>query len=149
MAAPGQRLHHRHQRWHSGSIARVLALCALCIAFYYFEVCLALSRAPSLEPIELRNLRAVDPGWRRGRESEHPVGKLPDADDGNLGAWSRDHLAGTEVPHHGDLCCVLPVLRVHQSADDGKSVASGGCAPHRAGISTLYLLYDHRPEDYC
>jgi hypothetical protein len=64
MAAPGQRLHHRHQRRHPAALAGVLALRAVQPALHHLEVCAARSRPSHLEPLQLRHLRHAVSGLR-------------------------------------------------------------------------------------
>ena len=56
VVASGERVHQRHQRWHSGALARVLALRAVCRNFHHVQICAAHQRAAYLEPIEFRHL---------------------------------------------------------------------------------------------
>ena len=47
-----------------------------------------------------------------------------------------------------DLRRVVPALRRASSVDHGPSGDQRGCAHHRADVSALHLLHDHRPEDH-
>ena len=57
MAAPGERLHQRHQRRNSGALARILALRLMQRDLHHVEIRAAGKGPAHLEPIELRHLR--------------------------------------------------------------------------------------------
>ncbi len=52
VAAPGERLHHRHQRRHPGAIACLLAVCAVQPDLHHVEIRAARERSPHLEPVQ-------------------------------------------------------------------------------------------------
>ena len=104
VAAPRERLHHRHQRRHPGALARLLALRAVQRDLDHVEVRAARQRPPPLEPVQLRHRRDAVPGRRHRGQPQHPVGQylLPMVVIWVLGSviiWRlrRFHITGTYV----------------------------------------------------
>ena len=100
VAASGQRVHQRHQRRHSGSLACLLAVRAVQRDLDHVEIRAARQRPPHLESIQLRHLGAAVSGPGDRGQLEHSVGQLSVADAGDLGAGLGDHLAPAALSHH-------------------------------------------------
>ena len=62
LAPSGERLYQRHQRWHSGSLACLLALRVVRRDFDHVEVRAAGERPPHLESLQLRHFGAAFSG---------------------------------------------------------------------------------------
>ena len=142
-----QRLHHRHQRRHSDSLARLLALRALQPHFHHVEVRAARKRAPPLESVELRHLRHALSRAGNRRQPQHPVGQLFVADDRHLVPGFGHRLARSPLPHHRRLRPVVLRLCLSAQLDHRQPVAVGNRPDHRADVSALHLLHGHRSED--
>ena len=116
MAAPGQRLHQRHQRWHSRAFAAAVAVLPGQPRLDHVEVRAASQRPSHLEPDQLRRQRGRLPGAGDGHGAEHPVGQRARADDHHLGARLGDRLARRPGAHLGDVRRVVPVVLVGHAA---------------------------------
>ena len=142
-----ERLHHGHQRRHSGSFAGLLALRSVRRDIDHVEVRAAREGPAHLESVELRYLGDVVSRAGDGGEPEHSVGQLSLAHAGHLGAGLGHHCAAPSLSYHRARTS-RPFSRSRFcGAGSQAALAIGGRADHGPDVSAVHFLHDHRPED--
>ena len=148
VAAPGQRLHHRHQRRHSAAFSGLLALRsvrALSITSKYalrfrgrhlwnpsnFGICAMLFLASDA-------VAGLSIQWGNNLASLIVIWML-----GSLIVWRarRFHITAIYVVSF----LALSFLR---ALDHRRSLAVGNLSDHRTHVSALHLFHDHRSKDH-
>src|SRR5262245_33102459 len=75
------------------------------------------------------------------------MGQRDLADADRVDAWGAHHLARGPVPHYGDIRSFIRIIRPITQFYHGTRISVRSRADHRADVSALHLLYDHRSED--
>src|ERR1051325_5657989 len=121
-------------------------------AFWPYALCSVLSimskyvlreGTSSVEPVQLRYLRAAVTRAGQCRGVERPMGQLHLADAGDLDSGFDHHLARETFSHQLHLRDVVFPVCVCAQLDYGTSVARGSRADHRADVSTVRVLHDY------
>src|SRR4029450_221388 len=99
LASPGQRVYHRYQRWDSGALAILLAVCADQLDLNRVQVRVAVQGPALVESVELRRQRDIVSRAGDGLSFEHPVGQYALAHGCHLAARRGDRLASRSSAH--------------------------------------------------